>query len=359
MLFHRTQFMNSLWTHLILPVALVVSGSGLLIPHAHAQRINIFQINGSPARGTFQSSTPKSLTVTSSDGPITVEVSDIRNVSIEDEPAEFGRARRNFDNERFDDGVAELAKIEKTPTDRFTLEELAFLKAYGSAMSAKRGGTISAKDAGSIAFEFTTTYPNSYHYYTIVELLGGLFVDVGRDDLAKIEFGKLVASDLGDLSFKGSFLLGQTHLRLGETAEAEGIFQRILASSDESPEALRLKVLATPMYAKSLALSNKIQPARELVEKVIQTENPENTELFAACYNVLGMCHLAEGDLKSAALDFLHTDLMFNSAADAHAEALYHLATIWPKLQKNEMAYEARENLNRLYRNSSWAKKLN
>ena len=46
---------------------------------------------------------------------------------------------------------------------------------------------------------------------------------------------------------------------------------------------------------------------------------------------------------------------MFN-VSDAHAEALANLAEIWAELQKPDRSLEARKKLEKLYKNSPWAK---
>ena len=92
--------------------------------------------------------------------------------------------------------------------------------------------------------------------------------------------------------------------------------------------------------------------------KLIKNEDPKQTELFANAYNILGLCHQQAGEDLQAVLAFLHTDLLFSNQAAAHAEALYYLSQLWPKLDKNDRALEARTTLKSLYRNSVWAGKL-
>ena len=73
-------------------------------------------------------------------------------------------------------------------------------------------------------------------------------------------------------------------------------------------------------------------------------------------YNALGNAYLQLGDLNEAKFAFLHTDQLYSSVPDAHAEALANLADIWEQLHRPERAVEARKTLEKLYKNSPWAK---
>ena len=105
-------------------------------------------------------------------------------------------------------------------------------------------------------------------------------------------------------------------------------------------------------------MQGDVANARPIVDKIIADENADNTRLFAYAYNALGQCHLQAKEFKPAALAFLHTELLFPSEADPHAEALYNLAMIWPKLEQTDRANRARAMLKSRYRNTIWAPKL-
>jgi tetratricopeptide (TPR) repeat protein len=139
---------------------------------------------------------------------------------------------------------------------------------------------------------------------------------------------------------------------------AEKNFAVVLTSGLNDEAAVRMKNLAGCLKAKAQLLQGKREEAEVAVMKLIKNEDPKQTELFANAYNILGLCHQAAGQDQEAILAFLHTDLLFSNEAAAHAEALYHLAELWPKLDKNDRAMEARTTLKSLYRNSVWAGKL-
>ena len=123
--------------------------------------------------------------------------------------------------------------------------------------------------------------------------------------------------------------------------------------------AQQFKLLAKCQKAKSAAMQGNVDDAISTIEQIINTEDHEaHTQLFALCYNTLGICSLQKKELQRAAYWFLHTDLLYSMEPDAHAEALYNLAKIWPVLEETDRANRARQTLSANYANSFWKSKL-
>ncbi len=70
-----------------------------------------------------------------------------------------------------------------------------------------------------------------------------------------------------------------------------------------------------------------------------------------------GDCYTALKQDNLAVLAYLRTDLLFFSDADAHAEALYQLSKLWPKIGEPARAADARSRLVAQYSGSAWANK--
>ena len=159
---------------------------------------------------------------------------------------------------------------------------------------------------------------------------------------------------------RGSRILfeGETLIHQDKLSDALKSYRALTNLSGNDDQTRQFKLLAECQTAKLSALQGDVETAIASVEEIIENENAENTQLFAYAYNALGTCYLKSNQLKKACRAFLHTELLFSSESDAHAEALYNLAKIWPKLKESGRANRARETLTSRYRNTIWASKL-
>jgi len=324
----------------------------------NAQSVSIVQKSGSLVRGEITGMSPDSLTVKTASGPVIIETSNLRTLNFAQPPVEFARANNRFDAHRYDEGLEELAKMGDKPAGDALQHELAWMVARGSADSALAGGLVTPNDAGQVVQGFLQKYPTSFYTWQITERLGKLFSAIGREDLAQVEYSKLAGSSSEDFRMIGTFHIGLAKLAANDGNGAAESMAAVAASPAVGPEADDLRSRARALQARAMVLNGKMAEAKQAVAKLIENENPDNSALFSEAYNTLGVCHFQEGDLKAAALAFLHTDLLFFNQAEAHAEALWYLSQIWPKLDKQEAGWEAQESLKRLYKNSPWTARL-
>ena len=325
--------------------------------HLSAQD-NVFLISGSPVRGEISGSTLASIIVTTDKGKIDVPVQTIRNITFGKVQLEFSKAKDRFEAGRFDDGLVELSNISGNIDGKMLNQEIEYMKSWGAAKSALTSGSVTARDAGNTVSAFLKKFPDSHHFYALTELLGQLLVAVGRNDLAEAEFARLAESKLPEYELTGNFFLGQAQLLSDNGAGAEKSFTTVINASANDDASAKLKAVANCLKAKALLQQGKTDEARQIVEKIIQNENSDEKALFAQAYNVMGLVHMKSGDHLSAALAFLHTDLLFPNQTDAHAEALYYLTSLWQKLDKNDKSLESRTMLKSMYRNSIWATRI-
>jgi tetratricopeptide (TPR) repeat protein len=339
-------------------VLIVMLGVFAFADSSQGQAVSISQKVGGTVRGEIRDMSPDTITVKTDSGTTTVEMSNLRSIVFSNQPVEFGRAANRFSGARYDEGLAELDKMTEAPTDPALLHEFDYQRAFGAAQSATHGGKVTANDAGSTVNAFLTKYPNSYYTWPMRELLGRLLSTIGREDLAQAEYAKMIESTSDEYKLKGTFYVGLSQISKGDGAAAGASMEAVLKSNFTGPEADEIKSRAQALRARAVAITGDTAQAREMAETLIAGQNPENTALFAETYNTLGYCHFQEGNMKSAVLAYLRTDLLFFNQPDAHAEALWYLSQIWPKLDMQEAGWEAQENLKRLYGNSSWAARL-
>ena len=95
----------------------------------------------------------------------------------------------------------------------------------------------------------------------------------------------------------------------------------------------------------------------QALEKMVDEGDSTDAELFSELYNAMGGILQTAGKNEEAILAFLKTDLLYASEVDAHAEALYWLSQLWPKIGDSQRATEAKSKLSKLYPTSQWLTK--
>ncbi len=345
-------------------LSLVALAVCLPVNDALAQKDTVFLIKKENQRGSSKvtgkviGSTPDSITVQDGGQSREVPTHTIRKIVYADEPSALERARDRITDGRYADCLTELAKIKKTPPSTFIQREIEYLNAFANANIALAGGDVTAQVAGQAINKFINDNPDAYQTYPAVDLMGKLLLGIGRVNLAEKQFDKLSQAQSPIYKSQGFFQKGNSQLLQEKLDEAKSTFNEIeqINSNDETTR--QFKLAAKCQLAKIKALQGDPASAKSEIEAIIKSESEENEMVFAYAYNALGTCHEKLGDLKSAALAFLHNDLLFMSQADARAEALYKLAKIWPQLDKPDAANRARSSLLSQYQNSIWASKL-
>ena len=281
----------------------------------------------------------------------------IQKVSYGKEPLEVGRARGQMESGRYSDAIEELKKV-KVNVETNVEQEIDFIRAYSTAQISLRGGNVTPKSAASTVKEFIAKNPNSFHLVPAKDQFARLAFAAGLPQVAEAQFKKLQSSQWLEYKLKGHFHAGQMQIQLGKLDEAESSFKAIGGVESNDNMSQTYKLLAQCELAKINGLKGNADAAQKQLEAIIKQENSDNKKLFAHLYNALGAVHQKAGRLKEAARAYLHTELLFASETEAHAEAVYHLALIWPKLEDTDRANRARDLLKQRYRNSFWASKL-
>lgn len=310
-------------------------------------------------RGRITETSPFRVTVNVDGTPEQVAVSQIKKVTFSEEPRGLTRAREHLENQRFDDCLDSIRKLEDVPDSRLIQQELKFLEVYSTAKKALRadkGVTLDVAE-NSIA-AFIKANNDSYRLVHAVDLYGQLLMANGKTEQAQKEFSRLTKSKWDEYVTKGYFFEGETLVHQEKYDLARKSFELLMQQPGSDDVSRQYKLLAECQLAKISALQGNVGPAIATVENIIQNQNTDNTQLFAYAYNALGTGYLQSNELKKACRAFLHTELLFSTEPDAHAEALYHLSKIWPELKETDRANRARELLTSRYRNTIWAKKL-
>ena len=287
-----------------------------------------------------------------------VPVNTIKSIAFEGEPSELAQARLNALSGAFAKSQQLLDKVDASQLHRdFIKQDFEFYQAFVAAKLAETGeGEIDA--AGKKLNVFVKSYPNSYHYLEASELMGDLLTISGRFEIAGKQYAELAKAPWPDYKMRAAVAIGRSLQAQNKHAEAIQQFDSALALPDDGADAQPQKLAASLGKATSLAETGKGDDATAIIEKIIQEADPQQKELNARAYNALGNCYEKANKTKDALFAYLHVDVLYGNVPDAHAEALYHLVSLWKTIGQDDRSREARETLQQKYAASRWAKQL-
>jgi tetratricopeptide (TPR) repeat protein len=284
-------------------------------------------------------------------------VNEIESVQFDAEPNDLFQARIAVRGGRYDDAVSMLAKIDPRNLKRPEIaKDVEFYHALASARLAL-GGTGSIADAGKKMFAFEKANRASFHYFEACETLGDLLAALGRYSDAEGYYNKLGEAPWPEYKMRAGVLVGRSLVSQKQFDRAAAKFDETLALDASGPQADAQKAAARLGKASALSGAGKADEAVAIVNEVIAQADPQDEELYARAYNILGNCLRAAGKKQEALLAFLHVDLLYARFGEQHAEALANLATLWAEVDKSDRAAQAKSLLQEKYPTSVWAAK--
>ncbi len=285
--------------------------------------------------------------------PVEIPVNEIVEIALDAEPFEVKTARRMVATGQFADAIDKLKGI--NPGDNeLVRQEVEFLNAYSLGKLAL-AGSADKKQASAALLGFASKAPNSFHFYEVARMLGDLAVSSGDYSGAARYYGGLSSAPWPDYQMQALVLEGRALLAQDKAPEALQRFDRVLGTESTVSGAARQKSFAAVGKAQALAATGKADEGIELVLKVVENSDPNDSELFGRAYNALGRCYLQQNKDKEALLAYLRTDILFYTDPEIHAEALYHLSNLWKNVNAPDEATEARNLLTQRYPGSTWA----
>jgi len=339
---------------LVLLSSLVLVGT----PAVQAQvkdQIYLISDTDDSVKGLIDSITKNEVTVRVSGVQRKLAANTVSRIQFLDSPSEVLKAAAMFRKGQLKDARAELVKVNLTTIQNdFVKQEVAYMLAAVDARSALAGDGDKMQ-AGSVLVSFLQQHADSYHYYEIVELCGDLAYAMGRFDIADEQYTLLTTSPWTALKIKGTLRLASSTVGKGEYAAALVMFEKVAAVPVTTPLMQATVSEAKAGQARCLGETGKAAAGIALTDKLIKDNNPKTQkQLFAKAYNAQGICYRRNKQPKDAILAFLHTHLIFNESADAHAESLYHLSQLWGEVSKADRAQESKDLLRSKYAGTFW-----
>ncbi len=323
-----------------------------------AQRDSIDLVSGRPVRGTIQASTSEGLVVATEEGERVVPGWQIRRIRFDNEPTELTRARSSFADDRFNEVIASLDQITEAPDRPLIAADIEYMKAMASAKTALAGGAITANQATELLREFGRQHADHYMLPAALELYADLTFAQGNFGEATRMYERLAGGTWPEIAFEARIRQGRALTLEKKYDEAIAVFEGVEGVDSAEDYALQGKAVARCLKAQAMALAGKASEAESIALEVIKNADARNSNLLARAYNALGTSYLQQEKLKEAARAWLHTDLLFMTDPDAHAEALYQLSQVWPRLDREDRALETRQEIRDRYRNSFWATRV-
>jgi predicted negative regulator of RcsB-dependent stress response len=318
----------------------------------------VFPKQGAVASGKIQEINRSEVTIEVRGTKQKLPLAEVRKITFGDEPSGLDRARELFAQQQYDQVLDELKKIDVTAVKNpLVAQDIEFYRFYSEGKLGLTGSGGDKEKAAAGLVGLARKNGESHHMFDLSELLGDLAVALGKPDGASNYYNLLLKSPSADTKARGVYRLALLELGQGKNAEARVRFQQLTGAPANSPEMARLKSLGEVGLAVCDLRDGNAQQALDQLKQMVEKYDSTDQELFARIYNAQGACFTALNQDNLAVLAYLRTDLLFFSDADAHAEALYQLTKLWPKIGEPARAADSRSRLVAQYAGSLWANK--
>jgi tetratricopeptide (TPR) repeat protein len=313
--------------------------------------------SGTAVSGKVTEITPLKVTVEKGSAVRLVPVNEILSITFEGEPNTLRDVRANIKDDRFDQALSVLEKIDAANVSRKEIvQDLEFYKAFCNAKLALVGQG-SVVDAGKAMNAFIRANADSYHFLEANEVVGDLLVANQQYGPAEGFYAKLAAAPWPDYKMRAGVAMARALMAQGKWPAAAQALDGVLAIQGKTEAAEAQRGIAMASKARCLVQQGKADEAVKLVNELIEKTDSDQVEVQAVAYNALGAALRKAKRDKDAIFAFLHVDLLYNSVPDAHAEALSNLAELWRAVEEPDRAKQADAALKENYPNSPWARK--
>jgi len=315
----------------------------------------IFVGKGAPSRGIITDMGRNTVTLDTNGLSRQFEVNEIVRISFREEPPELNVARTSVLQRNYMPALADLKKAEAQKIDRdFIKHDIDFYRALCQCrLTISEGGDKAVATAAML--NFVKSAPESYHFYEAAEVLGDLAMAAGNWADATRYYGPIAAAKWPEYQMRANNAIGRALVAEKKYNEALDKFKAVTNADTPSAETIRQKNLAQAGRALCLAETGKVEEGVAALQDMIDKNDSQDAVLFARIYNTLGRCYAKLNKPRDAVTALLHTDMLYSSDAEAHAEALYLLSKVWSDINKADRAVAARNTLRERYAGSFWA----
>jgi tetratricopeptide (TPR) repeat protein len=319
----------------------------LLFPLSLAWPADIVFRKGTTTRigGEFKSQTKEELVLMSGPGNKKEEkipANEILRVEWDGEPASMKLARSAEERGNLQDALVKYQEVaaEVQAAQANLKTDLEFLVARVTAKLAK-GDPAKVDEAIQKLDAYRTAHANSFRHYDVLLLLGETYLAKGDYASAEPAFKELEMSPWDDYKMASRIAQGRLLLRKNDVAGAQSLFK-------EKARQYEARLGVATCHQRQ----NQFQEAAKELDLIIKEAPATDSKTMGEAYLRKGDNLLAAGQKKDALLAYLHVDVLFSGEKDLHAEALYHLSTLWNEVAQPGRAADARAKLSADYPNS-------
>lgn len=344
-------------TYVLCPLVFGLSLASAASISVAQDKDRVYPTKGAAATGAIKERTKEKVVIEVRGNNQNFPTNEIQRIVFDGEPSQLSRGKDSIVQGQFDQAEEELKKVDtgSLKTDDMK-EEYLFYRSYLAGAQALRGkGDPNAATKNLRAW--AQKYPNSHNFYATSEMLGNLAMAVGAPDQASRFYGAYAAAPFPDYKLRGSYLQGRALMAQKQNAEAKSKFDSVAQAKVSDPALLKVQKLALVASIKCDAAEGKADAAIQSLEKMVDEGDSTDAELFAELYNTLGSIYQSQNNHYEAVLSYLKTDLLYSTQPEAHAEALYNLSQLWPKVGDPQQATESKAKLTKMYPTSPWVKK--
>jgi tetratricopeptide (TPR) repeat protein len=330
-------------------------------PRAAAQD-SVTLKDGTQKRGAIASQNKTEVVLSSGLGSIKKEekipAADIERIRFGAEPAGLNLARGSESGGSLDKALADYQKAlgEVAADQDLIRSSVEFLIARVLAKQAQ-ADPAKVDEAIQKLEAFRTANPDHYRTYPALSWLGEAYMAKGDFAKAQGVFQELAQSPSPDFQMASKIAQGRLLLRQNQLPQAAAQFQAVADAPANTPAEKARRYEALLGLASAMQRQNQAEQAAALLDQVIKEAPAQDARTMAQAYIRKGDALMAAGKPKEALMAYLHVDVLFPSEPSLHAEALYHLSSLWNEVGNPERAAEARAQLRDVYGNSEWAKK--
>jgi tetratricopeptide (TPR) repeat protein len=294
--------------------------------------------------------------------PTTVPANDIVDVDWEAAPPSLKLGRSQESSGQFDLALRsyQQAVTENQSSNENVRGEIEFSLARVAAKIALADPTKLAEATTKLT-AFVDRFRDHYRYFDAQLLQGDLALAGNNAEAAEAVFDVLLTAPWADYQMAGNIGKGRILFSRDDIAGAKQAFDAVAGTVPKTPAETSRRLEAMLGQAKCLQKQGQHAEAVKILDQVVQETSVNDTRLQAEAYVRQGESYTAMGDkTKEAIRSYLFVDVVSALAqqTDFHAEALYHLAQLWPAAGHQERGVEASARLEQLYPNSAWARKL-